>query len=58
MYMDKINLGIVFGGKSTEHDVSIVSATSVIQNLNKQKREQAEQDARSLEELDSKLNDI
>ena len=28
------------------------------QNLNKQKREQAEQDARSLEELDSKLNDI
>lgn len=29
-----------------------------VQNLNKQKREQAEQDARSLEELDSKLNDI
>ncbi len=35
--MDKINIGIVFGGKSTEHDVSIVSATSVIQNLDKEK---------------------
>ena len=35
--MDKINIGIVFGGKSTEHEVSIVSATSVIQNLNKEK---------------------
>ena len=31
------NLGIIFGGKSTEHDVSIVSATSVIKNLDKSK---------------------
>ena len=31
------NLGVIFGGKSTEHEVSIVSATSVIKNLNKAK---------------------
>ena len=35
--MGKINLGVIFGGKSTEHDVSVVSATSVIQNLDKEK---------------------
>jgi len=33
--MEKIKLGVVFGGMSTEHDVSIVSGTSVIKNLNK-----------------------
>lgn len=32
-------LGVVFGGMSTEHDVSIISATSVIQNVNKEKYE-------------------
>lgn len=32
-----INLAVIFGGKSTEHDVSITSGTSVIKNLNKQK---------------------
>lgn len=32
-----MKLGIIFGGMSSEHDVSIVSATSVIKNLNKQK---------------------
>ena len=37
--MNKIKLGVVFGGQSTEHDVSIVSGTSVIQNLNKEKYE-------------------
>ena len=37
--MDKIKLGVVFGGISTEHDVSIVSGTSVIRNLNKNKYE-------------------
>ena len=31
------NLGVIFGGKSTEHDVSVVSATSVIKNLDKSK---------------------
>ena len=33
----KINLGIIFGGMSTEHEISIKSATSIINNLNKQK---------------------
>lgn len=31
--MRKIKIGVIFGGMSTEHDVSIVSGTSVIQNL-------------------------
>lgn len=35
--MNKIKIGVIFGGKSTEHDVSIVSGTSVIKNLNKDK---------------------
>ena len=35
--MKKISIGILFGGESTEHDVSIVSATSIIENINKQK---------------------
>ena len=30
--MRKIKIGVIFGGMSTEHDVSIVSGTSVIQN--------------------------
>lgn len=37
--MNKIKLGVIFGGMSTEHDVSIVSATSIIKNLNRQKYE-------------------
>ena len=37
--MSKIKLGIIFGGMSTEHDVSVVSGTSVISNLNKEKYE-------------------
>lgn len=28
--MNKIKLGVIFGGQSTEHDVSIVSGSSVI----------------------------
>lgn len=35
--MEKINIGVIFGGASTEHDVSIVSGTSVLRNLNKDK---------------------
>ena len=35
--MSKINLCVIFGGKSTEHEVSRVSAASVIQNLDKNK---------------------
>lgn len=34
-----LKLGVIFGGMSTEHDVSIASGTSVIQNLNKSKYE-------------------
>ncbi|MGN1327152.1 MAG: D-alanine--D-alanine ligase A, partial [Clostridia bacterium] len=37
--MEKIKIGVIFGGQSTEHEVSIVSATSVIKNLNKNKYE-------------------
>ena len=35
--MKKLKLGVIFGGMSTEHEVSCVSATSVIKNLNKEK---------------------
>lgn len=35
--MKKIKLGIVCGGMSTEHDVSVVSADSILKNLNKDK---------------------
>lgn len=35
--MKKIKLGVIFGGISTEHDVSVVSGTSVLEKLNKQK---------------------
>lgn len=37
--MEKLKLGVIFGGMSTEHEVSIVSGTSVIKNLNKEKYE-------------------
>ena len=37
--MAKLKIGVVFGGMSTEHDISIVSGTSVIYNLNKNKYE-------------------
>ena len=35
--MQKLKIGVIFGGMSTEHDVSMVSGTSVIKNLNKEK---------------------
>ena len=35
--MNKINLAVIFGGMSTEHEVSIVSGTSVIENLDKRR---------------------
>lgn len=35
--MEKIKLAVIFGGMSTEHDVSIVSGTSIIRNLDRQK---------------------
>ncbi|MBI52030.1 MAG: D-alanine--D-alanine ligase A [Chloroflexi bacterium] len=33
--MKKINIGIIFGGKSPEHSISIVSALNIINGLNK-----------------------
>jgi len=39
MPMAKKNLGVVFGGMSTEHEVSIVSGISVIKKLNQEKYE-------------------
>jgi D-alanine-D-alanine ligase len=35
--MKKIKVAVIFGGTNTEHEVSIVSARSVIQNLDKSK---------------------
>lgn len=35
--MKKINVGIIYGGKSTEHEVSVRSAKSVFEALNKEK---------------------
>lgn len=35
--MKKLNLAILFGGKSGEHEVSLVSATSIIENINRDK---------------------
>ncbi len=35
--MDKINVGIVFGGKSSEYEVSLVSATAIIKNISKER---------------------
>lgn len=37
--MKKIKLGVIFGGMSTENEVSCISATSVINNLDKEKYE-------------------
>ncbi|WP_053954780.1 D-alanine--D-alanine ligase [Inediibacterium massiliense] len=35
--MNKINVAVIFGGKSGEHEVSLMSATSVIKAMNKEK---------------------
>lgn len=35
--MEKINLCIIFGGQSSEHDISLISASSVINNLDENK---------------------
>lgn len=37
--MNKLKIGVIFGGKSSEHGVSITSGTSVIKNLDKEKYE-------------------
>ena len=35
--MEKLKLGVIYGGMSTENKVSCVSGASVIKNLNKEK---------------------
>ena len=35
--MSRLKVGVIFGGISSEHDVSKISGTSVISNLNKEK---------------------
>lgn len=40
--MAKIKLGIIYGGMSTEHEVSVTSAKSIISNLNNKKYEMQE----------------
>ena len=37
--MNKLKAGVIIGGMSTEHDVSISSGTSIIKNLSKEKYE-------------------
>ena len=35
--MDKLTLGVLFGGASSEHDISCISAKSILENTNKEK---------------------
>ena len=35
--MEKKKLGVIFGGMSTENEVSVVSASSILENLDKEK---------------------
>jgi D-alanine-D-alanine ligase len=35
----KINIAVLFGGRSSEHEISILSAQSIIQNLDKDRFE-------------------
>ena len=35
--MGKIKIGILFGGKSSEHEISVMSATNVVAALDKNK---------------------
>jgi demethylmenaquinone methyltransferase/2-methoxy-6-polyprenyl-1,4-benzoquinol methylase len=35
--MEKLNIGLIFGGKSSEHEVSCASAASIIKNIDKEK---------------------
>ena len=37
--MNKEKLGVIFGGMSTENEVSIVSANAVLENLDKERYE-------------------
>ncbi|MBQ9940871.1 MAG: D-alanine--D-alanine ligase [Clostridia bacterium] len=35
--MEKLNIGLIFGGESSEHEVSCASAASIIKNIDKEK---------------------
>ena len=35
--MNKLNIAVLFGGQSTEHEVSLSSATNVLKKLNREK---------------------
>ncbi len=35
--MTKLNVALIFGGKSGEHEVSLSSAASIYENINKDK---------------------
>ena len=37
--MDKLRLAVLFGGRSGEHEVSLVSASSIIENIDRDKYE-------------------
>ncbi len=37
--MSKLNLGVIFGGKSAEHEISLISAKNIIANADKNKYE-------------------
>ena len=37
--MAKTRVAVIFGGKSNEHDISLISAANVISNLDKNKYE-------------------
>ena len=43
---------------ATIEENKMIEKIQAVENFDKQKKEQAEKDAKSLEELDSKLNDI
>ena len=47
--MSKIRVAVIFGGKSNEHDVSVVSATHVIKSIPKDKYRNNKK--RSLDEI-------
>ena len=35
--MSKLNIGVIFGGNSTEHEVSVITGLQVLANINKEK---------------------
>ena len=48
-----IKLGIIYGGISTEHDVSEMSAKSVMENLDKSKYEIKEINTQNVDEINT-----